>query len=171
MSFLNNSYKAYSLKWFIQRTIVVIKERRLPQLGVLPQPKKKKAEPVQKIKPEKIKQKAPASVPKKPELKIDLFEVKIPDEQKQANRINTYFDCIYLLNLKHRSDKRLKSIYQLKQMGISALIVEVGINGYQSPHIEDYEKYAIYPLYEKDAHPLEFKIGRKCISSPGHGVC
>ncbi len=156
MKFLYNTYKPYSIKWFIQRTIIVVKERRLPQLG-LNSPSVKKTEQLKIVIPE---------TKSKPEITISMMEVKIPESEKKAHLINTYFDCIYLLNLKHRSGKRLKSIFQLKQMGINGWVVD-GIEGYKKPYIDDYEEYAKIPLYEKDAHPLEFKLKRKCISSPG----
>ena len=158
MSFITNKYKPWTPVWFVQRVIVVLKEGRMPQLGHLFGFKPyKPREPVPAKKHNKIK-KAP--------VELSMMEIHIPEEIRNANRINSYFDKIYLLNLKHRSDKRLKSIFQLKQMGINAWIVD-GINGFEEPYLSRYEKYKAIPLGQKNAHPLEIKYQRKMISSPG----
>ena len=46
MKFLENKYKPYSIKWFIQRTIIVVKKSRLPQFAIFSGRKKKKIRPV-----------------------------------------------------------------------------------------------------------------------------
>jgi len=166
MRFLENIYKPYSIKWFIQRTIMIVKERRLPQIGYFLRLKPKEITRVQESKPTESLRTVADIQYNNTYLPISRSEVKIPESQKKSNLINTYFDCIYLLNLKNRSEKRLKSILQLEKTGINAWIVD-GIDGYQQPHKEEYEQYYNLPLYEKDAHPLEFRLKRKCISSPG----
>ena len=158
MSFLENKYKPWSLAWIIQRVIVVVRERRMPQLSHV--------FGLKAHKPLKHACEKPNKKSAKHRIKLPMMEIHIPEEEKNANLINSYFDKIYLLNLKHRSDKRLKSIYQLQQMGINAWIVD-GINGFEEPFISDYEKYKAIPLGEKDAHKLELKYQRKMISSPG----
>lgn len=154
MSFLEKKYNPWSLNWIIQRSCIVLKERRLPQLRL----KKRPGLSGRKKKP------CPTKSGKKV-LSLQMMEIIIKEEQR-SNLINTYFDRIYLLNLKYRSDKRLHSVYQMQEMGINAVIVD-GTDGYKSPHLDEYEKYSQIPLYQPDAHPLEFKLKRKCISSPG----
>lgn len=157
MKFLEYKYSPWSLKWFLQRTIIVFKERRLPQIGIFAG---RKHTNFTEARPAKSRNYLNKFRP------LSMVEVKIPEAQKQENLINTYFDRIYLLNLRHRSDKRLKSIYQLKKMGINAWIVDA-IDGFQEPYRSEYEQYKALPLGGEDAHPLELKYNRKMITSPG----
>lgn len=80
--------------------------------------------------------------------------------------INTYFDRIYVLNLKHRTDKRLKSLEKLGRLGINVSIVDA-VDGYEEPHKSEYEEYKARPLGGQGAHALEKKYQRKMITSPG----
>ena len=54
----------------------------------------------------------------------------------------------------------------MKQLGINVKIID-GVDGYSSPYKEEYETYAKIPLFQSGAHPLEKKLGRKTITSPG----
>ncbi|MBP6872938.1 MAG: glycosyltransferase [Bacteroidales bacterium] len=157
MRFLEKKYNTWSPIWIIQRIIVVFKERRFPEIGLFIWLNRGRY---------RSENKGLNHSPKKIPVPITMMEVRVAGMQNQQNLINTYFNRIYLLNLKHRSDKRLQSVYQLQQMGINAWIVD-GINGNEEPHKSEYEKYLSIPLGEPDAHPLEKKYNRKMISSPG----
>jgi glycosyltransferase involved in cell wall biosynthesis/GR25 family glycosyltransferase involved in LPS biosynthesis len=163
MKFLSKSYRTYSVKWLIQRVIIVIKEGRFPQIGFVDAFKNM-------IFMSGSEKKLPSSSGKdifEREIPpISYIEIKIPEAEKNAHLINNYFDCIYLLNLNHRTEKRLKSIFLLKKLGIKAKIVDA-VNGSLSPYKDDYERYMMIPLGEKYAHPLEKELKRKMITSPG----
>ncbi len=89
---------------------------------------------------------------------------------KQPEYINTYFDNIYVINLKKRTDRLVEILQKLKKLNISAEIVEA-VNGYESPHREEYEQYTKIPLGLKNAHPYELEQNRKMIISPGAWGC
>ena len=161
MKFLKNTYEDYSLKWIVQRALIVIKERRVPRIGQLLNDlrlSKSSSKKNKTVREDEAVVYYPGT--------ISIHDVEIPGSQKQSHFINSYFDCIYLLNLEHRADKRLTSVRQFQQLGIEAKIVDA-VNGYQSPHKEEFERYYNMPLGTGYDHPLERKYRRKMIASPG----
>jgi hypothetical protein len=80
--------------------------------------------------------------------------------------INTYFDRIYVINLRRRQNKLIEIIQKLKSLNIEAEIIEA-VDGYKSPHIEEYETYKNNPLGLGNAHKNEILEKRKLIYSPG----
>lgn len=84
--------------------------------------------------------------------------------------INSYFDNIYVINLKNRTDRLMDVLQKLKRLNIQAEIVEA-VNGYESPHKEEYEKYLQIPIGLENAHHYELEQKRKMIISPGAWGC
>lgn len=79
------------------------------------------------------------------------------------SEINEYFDHIYVLNLKKRSDRKVAMLQKLGRLGIKAEFVEA-VDGYSQENLEEYNAYL-----EKDIgnHPLEISNKRKMIRSEG----
>ncbi len=77
--------------------------------------------------------------------------------------INEYFDHVYVLNLKKRSDRKIAMLQKLGRLGIKAEFVEA-VDGYSQQNLEAYQVYM-----EKDLgnHPLEISQKRKMIRSAG----
>jgi GR25 family glycosyltransferase involved in LPS biosynthesis len=80
--------------------------------------------------------------------------------------INSYFDNIYVINLRRCQNKLTETLQKLKKLNISAEIIEA-VDGYESPNIDEYQKYQSLPLGMNDSHPREIKLNRKLIYSPG----
>jgi GR25 family glycosyltransferase involved in LPS biosynthesis len=80
--------------------------------------------------------------------------------------INTYFDNIYVINLRRRQNKLNDTLSILKKLNIRAEIIEA-VDGYESPNIDEYHIYQSLPLGMSNAHPRELKLNRKLIYSPG----
>jgi GR25 family glycosyltransferase involved in LPS biosynthesis len=95
--------------------------------------------------------------------RIDSF---VLDNNGKTEFINTYFDRIYVINLRRRQNKLIEIIQKLKRLNIEAEIIEA-VDGYKSPHIEEYETYKNTPLGLGNAHKNEILEKRKMIYSPG----
>jgi len=80
--------------------------------------------------------------------------------------INKYFDRIYVINLRRRQNKLAEITQKLNCLNISAEIIEA-IDGYEAPHINEYEVYKNIPLGLENASPEKIKLNRKLIYSPG----
>lgn len=87
-----------------------------------------------------------------------------PDGNKEW--INTHFDEVYVINLNHGDDRSQDMEEQLRRLNIHARIVE-GINGYELPHLYEYEQYAKLPPGSSGAPGEEILSKRKAISDPG----
>lgn len=88
------------------------------------------------------------------------------DNNGHAEFINEYFDRIYVINLRRRQNKLVEITQKLKRLNISVEIIEA-IDGYEEPHIDEYEAYKNNAMGYKNAHPEEIKLNRKLIYSPG----
>lgn len=80
--------------------------------------------------------------------------------------INTYFDQIYVINLRRRQNKLIEIIQKLKKLNITAEIIEA-IDGYESPNIDEFKIYQSLPVGMENGHPRELQLNRKLIYSPG----
>jgi GR25 family glycosyltransferase involved in LPS biosynthesis len=74
--------------------------------------------------------------------------------------INEYFDRIYVINLRRRQKKHDEMVQKLKRLNITAEIIEA-VDGYQAPHIDEYEHYKNTPLEPEHSN------NKKMIYSPG----
>ncbi len=77
--------------------------------------------------------------------------------------INKYFDHVYVLNLKKRTDRKIAMLQKLGRLGIKAEFVEA-VDGYSEQSLNEYQTYL-----DKDLgnHPLEIAQKRKMIRSAG----
>lgn len=80
--------------------------------------------------------------------------------------INRYFDKIYVINLRRRQNKLIEIAQKLKRLNISAEIIEA-VDGYKSPHIDEYRMYEKNPMVAENTHIRENELKRKLIYSPG----
>ena len=105
-----------------------------------------------------------------PEKMIVRFPTKLRSFYLESNWetkfINTYFDRIYVINLRRRQNKLAEIVQKLNGLNICAEIIEA-VDGYKSPHIDEYETYKNTPLGLGNAHKNEILEKRKMIYSPG----
>ena len=87
-----------------------------------------------------------------------------------ASVVNQYFDHVYILNLKKRTDRKWEMLHKLSRLGIAAEFVEA-INGYQFQHQLEYLKFASSPVSASGSHPLEASLTRKAIENEGAWGC
>jgi len=80
--------------------------------------------------------------------------------------INTYFDKIYVINLKKRVDRRISVVEKLAKQNIDFEIVDA-VDGYSNDVIKEYQQYAQRPVGEPGSHKLEKLYNFKLIESPG----
>ncbi len=88
----------------------------------------------------------------------------LPDGAKEG--VNTHFDEVYVINLNYRDDMSQAIEDQLRRLNIYARIVE-GINGYELPHLYEYEQYAKLPPGALGAPGDEIQLKQKAIPNPG----
>lgn len=94
----------------------------------------------------------------------------IEQNEVSQNHINSYFDHVYVVNLKNQVAKRLKITNQLRKANISFEVFEA-TNGYEGEPLERYNDYVSKPLgclkryYEFSER--EIKRGSKFIESAG----
>jgi glycosyltransferase involved in cell wall biosynthesis len=176
MSFLQRELKSGTVAWFVQRTLVILVELRLPQLHL------KRRWELRKIKKDHLRQvrarvKKFLASTKQPgfnalHLKTDtdnhseVYPVVNPENIRNSHLINRYFDRILIINLKSRYDRRLKAIQELRRMGIDAEVFFAD-DGYSPSNLKEYYKYASKPIGGKNAHPMESLYARKMIMGPG----
>jgi GR25 family glycosyltransferase involved in LPS biosynthesis len=96
----------------------------------------------------------------------EMFKSLILENNGNTEFINKYFDRIYVINLRRRQNKLAEITQKLKRLNISAEIIEA-VDGYKTPHIDEYEVYKNIPLSPDYASPEEIKLNRKLIYSPG----
>lgn len=75
------------------------------------------------------------------------------DKSEIKATINEYFDCVYVVNLKHHIKKRLQVVHQLKKLGIEFELVEA-VNGYKDATIQkQFLEYKSKPLGQLKRFP------------------
>lgn len=80
--------------------------------------------------------------------------------------LNTWFDEVYLINLKSRSDRLASMFSKLRKLNIQVRVVEA-INGYELPHLYEYQQYEKLPPGGSNAPAYEKVSQVKAIVSPG----
>ena len=133
MSFLEKEFRPFSFRWFIQRIMVVIRERRLPDLYLI---RKKMKRPA-------VTAKAPPASVAKPmhrrnRLGMTEFEEHLisdeagdfgkfpvfPQQPERKKYINEFFDQVYVISHRLRSAERLRIVSRLQQLNIEAVVTE-----------------------------------------------
>jgi len=174
-SFLEKYFKPWSFIWIFQRFILIIKQRRLPQISLS-----------NLIVDYKFTRKVrntlrnynnnhspgsgliPADLPffnfAKYELRNIITCEDYPDGDLSA--INRYFDHIYVINLERRADRRLEMIQKLTRLNIKAEFFPPE-DGSSKENMEEYQEYFNKPIDPDNAHEMEIRLKRKAIYSPG----
>lgn len=89
--------------------------------------------------------------------------------ESNKSLVHEYFDEIFLVNLEKDLDKKIKSVFSLKQKGIFPKIWKATY-GYESPHLEEFEVYKareLGNLFFEEYNELELKRNKGFIESPG----
>ena len=173
--FLEKYYKPWSFRWIVQRSVLIVKERRLPQISfhnLIVDYKFTREVRKNLLKHEKGTGNGKAKLPSGlPYLDYDRFE--LPEiitckdyPQDQLSALNRYFDHIYVINLERRADRRLDMIQKLTRLNIRAEFYPTE-DGSTPEIIKEYQQYLETPIDPENAHELEKKLKRKVIYSPG----
>ncbi|HPI87163.1 MAG TPA: glycosyltransferase [Bacteroidales bacterium] len=174
MAFLRKTYRPWTILWVIQRFIVVMKERRLPQVRM-----------VDLMYDFRLTRKIRGDVRNRtwntgladpdvagglfnfvPTLEYKPFIINDDVDENELSVINHIFDRIYVINLGRRLDRRVEMIMKLRKYCIKAEIFEAG-NGYSKENSEAFAAYYDLPLAAEGCHPLEKELKKKMIASPG----
>jgi hypothetical protein len=173
--FLEKYYKPWSITWIIQRSILVLKQRRLPQISWHNLVVDYKF--TRQVRRNLRKHKAGTGSDNVrlfsglPYFDYDRFELPqiitckdhLPD---QLSNLNRYFDHVYVINLERRADRRLDMIQKLTRLNIQAEFFATE-DGNTPEIIREYQEYLEKPIDTEKAHELEKKLKRKVIYSPG----
>lgn len=107
------------------------------------------------------------------DLNIEICQRKVDASlgaPKNKFEISKYFDHIYVVNLKHHVEKRLKIAHQLYQRDISFELFDA-CNGYIGEPYEHYKRYSEIPAGQLRRYPeynqREIKRGSKFLESAG----
>jgi glycosyltransferase involved in cell wall biosynthesis len=172
-SFLDRYFKPWTLPWLFQRSILVVKQRRLPQVSLnnLVTDYRFTREVRKKVKSSKGKGKSEVDVFDLPFFRYHSFELPslitcqyVPDQELSA--LNRFFDHIYVINLERRPDRRLEMIRKLSALAIRAEFFRAE-DGSTEENIQEYKAYLEKPIEPGKAHELEIRLKRKVIYSHG----
>jgi glycosyltransferase involved in cell wall biosynthesis/GR25 family glycosyltransferase involved in LPS biosynthesis len=175
MKFLEKYYKPWSLTWIVQRTLLLFKERRRPQLSARTLIVDYRL--TRKVR-KNLRQagvEGNAAFPGAGETFLtglvydsDLSGM-ITCENIPANELsylNTFFDHIYILNLARRPDRCSEMIRKLNQLKIRAEFF-TAVDGYTPANLSGFSAYLSSPIDLDNAHEMEIRLKRKVIYSPG----
>ena len=174
-SFLEKYYKPWSLIWIFQRSVLLIKQRRLPQVSLnnlvvdyrfTREVRKnlRKYNNKNTAQPELIAPDLPFFDSQKFELKKIVTCEDLSD--RELSLLNHYFDRIYVVNLERRADRRLEMIQKLTRLDIRAEFF-TAVDGNTKENLDEYQDYLQKPIDPANAHELEIRLKRKVIYSPG----
>jgi glycosyltransferase involved in cell wall biosynthesis len=174
-SFLERYFKPWSLTWILQRFILVIKQRRFPQISLsdLIVDYKFTREVRKNLSKSNQDNNAgsgfsPSDLPFFNYSKFEfpsIFTCK-DFHESDLSALNHYFDHIYVINLERRSDRRLEMIQKLTRLHIRAEFFAAE-DGITKENLLEYQDYLDKPIDPEYAHELEIKLKRKVIYSPG----
>lgn len=175
MSFLNKYYKPWSIIWVFQRFILLIKQRRLPQISFtnlivdykFTRDVRKKLRNYNNSSSPGAK----LSLPELPFFNFTKFELSTIVTCKdlpvtELSGLNHYFDHIYIVNLERRADRRLEMVQKLTRLHIRAEFFKAE-DGSTKENLEEFQDYLNKPIDPANAHELEIRLKRKVIYSPG----
>jgi glycosyltransferase involved in cell wall biosynthesis len=176
MKFLDKYYKPWSLTWILQRTILLFKERRMPQLSARTLIVDYKL--TRKVRKNLELAKITGANPSFPAANEAFLSGLVYDPdlsgiitcenlpQSDLSYLNTFFDHIYVLNLARRPDRCCDMIRKLTQMRIKAEFF-TAVDGYAPENLEEFTEYLNSPIDAEHAHEMEIRLKRKVIYSPG----
>lgn len=176
MSFLNKYYQPWSLRWIIQRFILVIRQGGLTRISIKTlitdyKSTRKVSKSLEKRalanRPFVNSGKGSSSLPGSSAYEHAERIITCSDlDPDSLSPLNKFFDHIYIVNLARRVDRRELMIQKLTKLKIKAEFfpAEDGNTEYNLNEFTDYFNTPIDPL---NANELEIKLKRKAISSPG----
>lgn len=80
--------------------------------------------------------------------------------------LNSFFQEVYIINLKRRKDRLTKCLQIFNKYNIRARVIEA-TDGYSKENKLQYEEYVLNDKNQLHTHILEKQYGRKMIGSPG----
>lgn len=176
MKFLDKYYRPWSVRWILQRFILVVKEGRLPQIRVSTLVTDYKlTRQVWKSLQDNYHTRRPPSFYNSNIESLLYGDIETSQEKTitceiigdgQLSEVNSYFDHVYVVNLKRRQDRRLEMIQKLTRLNIRAEFFDA-VDGYTDENMSEFKEYLESPIDPDKAHALEIKLKRKVIYSAG----
>lgn len=174
--FLNGYYKPWSVKWVVQRAIMVMKESRLPQLSFrnLLVDYKFSREVWRTLHQQHSFRGSRVSGDLSGLFTAhSITEFEYPKiitcentAEEHLSGLNRYFDHIYVVNLPRRADRRLEMIQKLNRYNVRAEFFRAE-DGTTEENIREFNEYYHRPIDPGQAHEMELRLKRKVIYSPG----
>jgi GR25 family glycosyltransferase involved in LPS biosynthesis len=176
MSFLSKYYKPWSLRWIIQRFILVIRQGTFSQISfktlIIDYKSYKKVG-------KSLKKQSSAGHSDINSGNDPSFLDNISSNEKSErivtcphldpsflSALNKYFDHIYIVNLARRADRRREMVQKLTKLKIKAEFFPAE-DGTSEENFREFSDYFNTPIDPENAHELEIKLKRKAIFSPG----
>ena len=156
-SFLNRDLRPWSIKWVIQRGIIVcFIERRLPQFEF------------KSYREWKYKRKIKKQIRSVNRCKNNVSGkfINVSKSNKHSSQINSYFDHVYVINLEKRTDRRLQMLQKMRKIGVDFEFWPA-IDGAKPEIKNEFLSYFNKPIGYKGSHRLERKYNKKMIRSAG----
>jgi glycosyltransferase involved in cell wall biosynthesis/GR25 family glycosyltransferase involved in LPS biosynthesis len=174
MKFLKKQFRPWSLAWIVQRSIVVIKEGRLPEIRMNTLLHDRNL--TRNINAN-LKTSGTALNLQQDHFEDDFFNfIPAPEyhplvvgentEAELLSAIHKHFDHIYVLNLGRRIDRRIEMIQKLSRYKLRAEIFEAE-DGSTPENQQAFHEFYRRPIGSKGTHPLERSLKKKMIASPG----
>jgi len=168
MSFLTKYYRPWSLRWIIQRFILVIKQGSLFQISpktlIIDYKSSKKTS--RSLKNQSISYQFPERHEKVIQQETDRIITCVDSASEDLSLLNRYFDHVYVVNLERRADRRSQMIQKLSRLKIRAEFFPAE-DGTNEENTREFADYMNTPIDPGKAHELEIKLKRKVIYSPG----
>jgi GR25 family glycosyltransferase involved in LPS biosynthesis len=168
MSFLSKYYRPWSLRWIIQRFILVIKQGGFFQISpktlIIDFKASKKIS--RSLKNQSISYQFPENQEKTIKQETDRIITCADSVLEDLSLLNAYFDHVFVVNLARRADRRSQMIQKLTRLKIRAEFYPAE-DGTNEENLREFADYMNTPIDPENAHELEIKLKRKVIYSPG----
>jgi GR25 family glycosyltransferase involved in LPS biosynthesis len=162
MSFLSKYYKPWSLRWIIQRFILVIKQGSFTQISfrtlITDYKSSKKVS-------KSLKYKSLDNLSRDAISTERIITCKHLDPGSLSS-LNKYFDHIYVVNLARRTDRREEMVKKLTSLKIKAEFFPAE-DGKSEENLKAFTEYYNTPIDPIHANEVEIRLKRKAIFSPG----
>jgi GR25 family glycosyltransferase involved in LPS biosynthesis len=175
MPFLSKYYKPWSIRWVIQRFILVIKDGKFFKISY-------KTLLIDYKSSRNVEKTIRESSLKDLTAQSDIRTNPIGEEKEYAvtdrmvtcreldpetlSFVNSYFDHVYVINLEKRSGRREKMMRKLTRLRIKAELFPAE-DGSDDENMREFVTYYNTPIDPGNAHEMEIRLRRKAITSPG----
>jgi GR25 family glycosyltransferase involved in LPS biosynthesis len=162
MSFLSNYYKPWSLRWIIQRFILVIKQGSFSQISfrTLINDYRSSKKVSKSLKNKSLTDHSGDAISVE---RIISCQHLGPSS---LSSLNNYFDHIYVVNLARRADRREEMLKKLTRLKIKAEFFPAE-DGTSEENLKEFSEYYHTPIDPEKANEVEIRLKRKAIFSPG----